>query len=47
MDRRLLYLGKCIDNFKVVHYDPYKEGKVMFVPRLKLKITPVLKNAPG
>jgi len=30
IDRRLLYLRKCIDNFKVVHYDPYQEGKVMF-----------------
>ncbi len=30
IDRRLLYLRKCIDNFKVIHYDPYQEGKVMF-----------------
>lgn len=30
IDRRVLYLRKCIDNFKVVKYDPYQEGKVMF-----------------
>lgn len=30
IDRRVLYLRKCIDDFKVVHYDPYQEGKVMF-----------------
>ena len=30
IDRRVLYLRKCIDNFKVVHYHPYQEGKVMF-----------------
>lgn len=30
IDRRLLYLRKCIDNFKVIEYDPYQEGKVMF-----------------
>ena len=30
IDRRLLYLRKCIDNFKVIHYHPHQEGKVMF-----------------
>ena len=30
IDRRILYLRKCIDNFKVVEYHPYQEGKVMF-----------------
>lgn len=30
IDRRVLYLRKCIDNFKVVHYHPHQEGKVMF-----------------
>jgi len=30
IDRRVLYLRKCIDSFKVVRYDPYQEGKVMF-----------------
>lgn len=30
IDRRVLYLRKCIDDLKVVHYSPYQEGKVMF-----------------
>ena len=30
IDRRILYLRKCIDNFKVVPYHPHQEGKVMF-----------------
>lgn len=30
IDRRLLYLRKCIDDLKVVEYSAYQEGKVMF-----------------
>lgn len=30
IDRRVLYLRKCIDNLKVVEYSPFQEGKVMF-----------------
>lgn len=30
IDRRILYLRKCIDDLKVVHYSPYQEGKVLF-----------------
>jgi transcription elongation factor GreB len=30
IDRRLLYLRKCIDELKVVSYSPFQEGKVMF-----------------
>lgn len=30
IDKRLLYLRKCIDNFQVVEYHPHQEGKVMF-----------------
>jgi transcription elongation factor GreB len=30
IDRRLLYLRKCIDDAKVVNYSPFQEGKVMF-----------------
>ncbi len=30
IDRRLLYLRKCIDNFKVIDYHPHMEGKVSF-----------------
>ena len=30
IDRRILYLRKCIDELKVVNYSPFQEGKVMF-----------------
>lgn len=30
IDRRIHYLRKCIDDFKVVAYNPFQEGKVMF-----------------
>ena len=30
IDKRLLYLRKCIDDFKVVQYHPHMEGKVSF-----------------
>ncbi|MBL7846246.1 MAG: transcription elongation factor GreB [Cyclobacteriaceae bacterium] len=30
IDKRILYLRKCIDELKVVTYSPYQEGKVMF-----------------
>ena len=30
IDRRIHYLRKCIDNFKIVEYHPFQEGKVMF-----------------
>ena len=30
IDRRVLYLRKCIDDLKVVTYSPFQEGKVMF-----------------
>lgn len=30
IDRRLLYLRKCIDNFKVIDYHPHMEGTVNF-----------------
>lgn len=30
IDRRLLYLRRCIDNFKVIEYHPHMEGKVQF-----------------
>lgn len=30
IDRRVLYLRKCIDDLKVVKYSPFQEGKVMF-----------------
>jgi transcription elongation factor GreB len=30
LDRRILYLRKCIDDLKVVEYSPFQEGKVLF-----------------
>ena len=30
IDKRLLYLRRCIDSFKVIEYHPNQEGKVMF-----------------
>ena len=30
LDRRILYLRKCIDDLKVVAYTPFQEGKVLF-----------------
>ena len=30
IDRRVLYLRKCIDDLKVVDYSPFQEGKVLF-----------------
>jgi transcription elongation factor GreB len=30
IDRRVLYLRKCIDDLKVVKYSPFQEGKVLF-----------------
>ena len=30
IDRRVLYLRKCIDDLKVVNYSSYQEGKVLF-----------------
>lgn len=30
IDRRVLYLRKCIDDLKVVSYSSFQEGKVMF-----------------
>jgi len=30
LDRRILYLRKCIDDLEVVQYSPFQEGKVLF-----------------
>lgn len=30
IDKRLLYLRRCIDNFKVIDYHPHMDGKVSF-----------------
>src|SRR5687768_17465620 len=30
IDKRVLFLRKCIDDLKVIEYSPFQEGKVMF-----------------
>lgn len=30
IDKRILFLRRCIDDLKVVSYSPFQEGKVMF-----------------
>ena len=30
IDKRVLYLRKCIDDLKVVSYSPFQEGRVLF-----------------
>ncbi|MTI38014.1 transcription elongation factor GreB [Fulvivirga lutimaris] len=37
IDSRVRYLHKCIDDFKMIRYDPYHEGKVMFVERVEIE----------
>jgi transcription elongation factor GreB len=37
IDRRVLYLRKCIDDLKVVEYSPYQEGKVLFGAWVEIK----------
>jgi len=37
IDRRLLYLRKCIDDLKVVNYSPFQEGKVLFGAWVEIK----------
>ncbi len=40
IDKRILYLRKCIDDLKVVHYSPYQEGKVMFGAWVEIESRP-------
>lgn len=44
IDRRILYLRKCIDTLKVVHYSPHQEGKVMFGAWVEIENGEGLKN---
>ena len=37
IDRRVLYLRKCIDDLKVVSYTPFQEGKVLFGAWVEVK----------
>ena len=40
IDRRVLYLRKCIDDLKVVNYSPFQEGKVMFGAWVEIESRP-------
>ncbi|HQQ84204.1 MAG TPA: transcription elongation factor GreB [Cyclobacteriaceae bacterium] len=44
IDRRVLYLRKCVDDLKVVHYSPHQEGKVMFGAWVEIENTRGLKK---
>jgi transcription elongation factor GreB len=44
LDKRILYLRKCIDDLKVVHYSPFQEGKVMFGAWVTIENTKGLKK---
>ena len=37
IDRRILYLRRCIDDLKVVSYSPFQEGKVLFGAWVKIE----------
>jgi transcription elongation factor GreB len=37
IDRRVLYLRKCIDDLKVVKYSPFQDGKVLFGAWVEIK----------
>ncbi len=37
IDRRVLYLRKCIDDLKVVNYSAFQEGKVLFGAWVEIK----------
>lgn len=44
IDKRILYLRKCIDDLKVVHYSPHQEGKVMFGAWVEIENDKGVKN---
>ncbi len=44
IDKRILYLRKCIDDLKVINYNPYQEGKVMFGAWVTIENDKGLKN---
>jgi transcription elongation factor GreB len=44
IDKRVLYLRKCIDDLKVVSYSPFQEGKVMFGAWVEIENTKVGKK---
>jgi transcription elongation factor GreB len=44
IDKRILYLRKCIDDLKVVRYSPHQEGKVMFGAWVEIENNKGVKN---
>ncbi len=44
IDKRILYLRKCIDELKVVTYSSYQEGKVMFGAWVEIENDSGMKN---
>lgn len=44
IDKRILYLRKCIDELKVVQYSPFQEGKVMFGAWVSIENSKGMKN---
>ncbi len=44
IDKRILYLRKCIDELKVVHYSPHQEGRVMFGAWVEIENDKGMKN---
>ncbi len=44
IDKRILYLRRCIDELKVVHYSPFQEGKVMFGAWVEIENDKGIKN---
>jgi transcription elongation factor GreB len=44
IDRRILYLRKCIDDLKVISYSPFQEGKVMFGAWVSIENDKGMKN---
>ena len=44
IDKRILYLRRCIDDLKVVTYSPFQEGKVMFGAWVEIENDKGMKN---
>ena len=44
IDKRILYLRKCIDDLKVISYSPFQEGKVMFGAWVEIENDKGMKN---
>jgi transcription elongation factor GreB len=44
IDKRILYLRKCMDDLKVISYSPHQEGKVMFGAWVSIENDKGMKN---